>query len=81
MQYSKSGLTLLSCAALALISACSSTPPRSEADLIFSGGDIVTVDDSKPSVEAVALKNGRIQATGSRAEILAATQGAEHPLG
>ncbi|RQO55522.1 amidohydrolase [Paucibacter sp. KBW04] len=75
MRYSKSGLTLLSCAALALISACSSTPPRSEADLIFSGGDIVTVDDSKPSVEAVALKNGRIQATGSRADILAAHKG------
>ena len=38
------------------------------ADLIYSGGKIVTVDDLKPEAEAVAVKGGitcsRIQAQG-----------------
>lgn len=40
------------------------------ADLIFHGGEIVTVDDSCPTAEAVAVKNGDIIKVGSRAEVM-----------
>ena len=41
------------------------------ADLIYCGGDIVTVDDNHPSAEAVAVRQGRIVAVGKKADILA----------
>ena len=40
------------------------------ADAIYVGDDIVTVDKSNPSAEAVAIRNGRINAVGSRKEVL-----------
>lgn len=39
------------------------------ADLIFSGGPIVTMDVSQPSPEAVAVRDGKIVAVGSEKEI------------
>lgn len=39
------------------------------ADTIFSGGPIVTVDDALGTVEALAIRNGRILATGSADEL------------
>ncbi len=39
------------------------------ADLIFSGGTIITMDDSKPTVEAVAVKDETIMAVGTMDEI------------
>jgi len=39
------------------------------ADLIFHGGDIVTVDDDRPSAEAVAVKDGRVVAVGDMADV------------
>ncbi|MBI5115739.1 amidohydrolase, partial [Candidatus Poribacteria bacterium] len=39
------------------------------ADIIFTGGDIVTVDDKNPTAEAIAVKNGKIAAVGSRVEV------------
>ena len=44
-------------------------PAREIADSIFSGGDIVTVDSAQPQVEAVAVKDGRILALGTREAI------------
>jgi predicted amidohydrolase YtcJ len=41
----------------------------STADSIYFGGDIVTVNDAQPTVEAVAVKDGKILAVGTRAEI------------
>jgi hypothetical protein len=35
-----------------------------DADTIYTGGDIVTIDDAKPSSEAVAVRDGRIVAAG-----------------
>lgn len=35
------------------------------ADLIFHGGEIITVDEQRPSVAAVAVKDGRIISAGS----------------
>jgi predicted amidohydrolase YtcJ len=39
------------------------------ADSIFSGGDIITVDDRNPQAEAIAVAGGRIAAVGSREEV------------
>lgn len=39
------------------------------ADEIWSGGPILTMDDSQPRAEAVAVKNGKILAVGSHTEI------------
>jgi predicted amidohydrolase YtcJ len=43
--------------------------PSGAADLIYSGGPIVTVNDAQPSAEAVAVRGGRILAVGSRAQV------------
>jgi predicted amidohydrolase YtcJ len=47
------------------------TPPAvsGEADLIYSGGPIVTINDAQPSAEAVAVRGGRILAVGTRAQV------------
>ena len=39
------------------------------ADTIYTGGDIVTVNDQQPTAEAVAVKDGKILAVGARAAI------------
>jgi predicted amidohydrolase YtcJ len=39
------------------------------ADTIYSGGPILTIDDSAPTAEAVAVKDGRIIAVGSLADV------------
>jgi hypothetical protein len=41
------------------------------ADVVFYGGPIVTVNDAQPSVEAVAVKDGKIVAVGAASEIRA----------
>ncbi|WP_264078707.1 imidazolonepropionase-like domain-containing protein [Mycobacterium szulgai] len=46
-----------------------------DADAIYLNGDIVTIDDERPTAEAVAIKNGRIVAVGTRAEVVARYQG------
>jgi predicted amidohydrolase YtcJ len=39
------------------------------ADRIYRGGDIVTINDARPFAEAVAIRNGKILAVGTLAEI------------
>jgi predicted amidohydrolase YtcJ len=41
----------------------------STADAIYYGGDIVTVNDAQPTVEALAVKDGKILMVGTRAEL------------
>lgn len=41
------------------------------ADTIYSGGPILTINDAAPSAEAVAVKDGRILAVGTQADMLA----------
>jgi predicted amidohydrolase YtcJ len=45
------------------------------ADAIYFGGPIVTVDDARPSAEAVAVKDGKILAVGGKDAIVAAHKG------
>ena len=40
------------------------------ADTIYHGGDVVTIDDKNPLAEAVAVKEGRILAVGSKVDVL-----------
>jgi predicted amidohydrolase YtcJ len=67
----KSLVILVSVASVAVLAACTSKEAGSQitADMIYLGGDIVTVNDAQPSVEAVAIKDGKIIAVGTRSQI------------
>ncbi len=41
-----------------------------EANAIYTGGDIITMSDSQPSAEAIAVKDGKILAVGAKADVL-----------
>jgi predicted amidohydrolase YtcJ len=41
-----------------------------QADIIYHNGIILTVDDNRPTAEAVAVKDGRILAVGTQADVL-----------
>lgn len=73
--------------AFALIAACGkqaaapapesvAADPAQTADTIYAGGDIVTMSRAQPTAEALAVKDGRILAVGSRTEIEAKHKGA-----
>jgi predicted amidohydrolase YtcJ len=53
---------------MAFMSACS--VDLDQADKIIYGGTVVTVDDSNPSAEAIAIKDGKIVAVGSLAKVM-----------
>jgi len=56
--------------AVTLSTGCRShSNPASAADAIYYGGDIVTINDAQPTVEALAIKDGKILMAGSREEI------------
>ncbi len=67
-------------AAVALVVTVSCTPagptPAQTADAIYTGGDIVTVNDAQPTVEALAVRDGKILAVGARADVEQAHKGA-----
>lgn len=51
-------------------------PPAAQvADVIYVGGDIITLNDRQPTVEALAVRDGRILALGARADIESANKG------
>jgi Tol biopolymer transport system component/predicted amidohydrolase YtcJ len=47
------------------------TQPAETADIIFYNGTLITIEESQPQVEALAVGGGLIQAVGSDEEILA----------
>ena len=59
--------------ALLVLSAC--VPGVQEADLIFVSGRVYTLDAAAPWAEAVAVREGRIAAVGSDAEVTGAWAG------
>jgi predicted amidohydrolase YtcJ len=59
-----------------ILSACAAPEPAVVADAIYSGGAIITLNDSQPSAEALAVKDGAILAVGSRADVEKAHKGA-----
>jgi len=50
-------------------------PPVDAADTIYTDGEIVTVNDTQPSAEALAVKGGKIVAVGTRADVEKAHKG------
>ena len=67
----RTGVAFVGAVSLALAAACAPGAPEPErtADAIYTGGDIVTVNDAQPTAEAVAVKDGKILAVGSRADV------------
>ncbi|HSG08205.1 MAG TPA: amidohydrolase [Longimicrobiales bacterium] len=57
-------------AAFLAVGACAGEP-ADRADLILTNGKVVTVDEAMPEAQAVAIKDGRILAVGSSADIQA----------
>jgi predicted amidohydrolase YtcJ len=45
---------------------------KKQADVIYSGGTIITMDDDRPEVEAIAVAGGRIIAAGQRDYVMRA---------
>ncbi|WP_421200065.1 hypothetical protein [Aeromonas enteropelogenes] len=63
-------LAPIAIALLAASSAYAVSPAKPTAQTIYLGGDIVTVNDAASTAQALAIKNGRILALGSEADIL-----------
>jgi predicted amidohydrolase YtcJ len=59
-----------------LITACTKKNPAVVADSIYTGGDIVTINETQSTAEAVAVKDGKILTLGSRVAIEKAHKGA-----
>jgi predicted amidohydrolase YtcJ len=53
------------------VAACDTAPPEEAADLVLTDGRVVTVDETLPEAEAVAMRDGRIVAVGTSDEIAA----------
>ena len=60
----------LGAALAALVSVAPRAFAADVADIIYSGGPILTMDDAAPRAEAVAVKGGRIIAAGSAADVM-----------
>ncbi len=59
---------LVALAAVALTSACGGAASEA-ADLVLSGGTVLTVDAERPRAEALAIRDGRIVAVGTNDEV------------
>ena len=64
----KTKLTLL--AALCVLALFSGRAYSQDADTIYTGGNIITINDAAPSAEALAVKDGKILAVGAKADVL-----------
>jgi len=62
-------------ASVAAATGCSAPEPKLPADTIYTGGDVITVNDAQPAAEAIAVKDGKILAVGARSEIERAHKG------
>ena len=64
------GCALLTLAVTQAVNAQSESGAMIIADAIYTGGDIVTVNELQPEAEAIAVKDGRILAVGYRDEVM-----------
>ncbi len=64
------------CSMLVFLLACANGWPdaREQSSKIYTGGDIITMDSLRPRADALLVKEGRIQALGSRSEMLGLTR-------
>jgi predicted amidohydrolase YtcJ len=72
-------LRVPACLSVLILAACTGAapPPAAQvaADTLYVGGDIVTLNDAQPRAEALAVKDGRILAVGTRADLVMKYQG------
>lgn len=47
---------------------CFSVAQAQDADTIYHGGEVVSIDDANPSAQALAVKNGKIVAVGRKTD-------------
>jgi hypothetical protein len=57
------------CAAMVLLAACSRQPVVEPATLVLRGGNIITVNEGQPKVQALAARGDRIVALGANDEM------------
>ncbi len=69
-------VTIVAGATIAVATGCRGPAPAAVADTLYTNGDVVTIDDAQPSAGAVAVKDGRILAVGSRESVERAHKGA-----
>ena len=63
--------TLALCLVVTLMSGCESkVTPKMQADMVFYNGNVYTVDQQTPTAQAVAIRDGKIIAVGSDADVL-----------
>jgi predicted amidohydrolase YtcJ len=65
----------LLCVCFAAAAGCTREPSTTvatavEADKVYRNGVVITIDDQRPTAEAVAVKDGRIIAVGTEAEVM-----------
>ena len=65
----KFALVLVGIAAF-LMAGGAGASPEDAADVIYFGGDIVTMHDAQPTAEAVAARDGKILAVGAQADVM-----------
>ena len=73
----KPTLQLFVTVACALGAAANGVAQTVAADMIFVGGDIITMNDRAPTAQALAVKDGKILAVGDRQAIEAQNKGAK----
>jgi predicted amidohydrolase YtcJ len=64
----KKSVATVAVAFVVFIAACGGTGPDNPADLVLVNGNVYTIDDSRPTAEAVAIRGAHIVAVGSNAE-------------
>ncbi|MDR6461877.1 amidohydrolase [Chryseobacterium sediminis] len=52
----------------ACVSSCQNRAPKEKAEILYFGGPIITMEDSSPQVEAVAVKDGKILFAGTKSD-------------
>ncbi|EEI93008.1 hypothetical protein HMPREF0765_1306 [Sphingobacterium spiritivorum ATCC 33300] len=52
---------------LLILSGCQTSSKKDIADIIYFGGPILTMEDDNPEVEAIAVKDGKILFSGTKA--------------
>lgn len=65
--------TIIALCGLLLIAGCATHGDKTNAnsaDTIYTGGNIITVNDAAPSAEALAVRDGKILAVGAKADVL-----------
>jgi len=65
----RTSLTFLALSAMLALTRCASPPAQEPADLVLRNGKVVTVDETRPEANAVAIGGGTIVAVGSDEEI------------